>query len=176
MTSTEPEDIDLTAQEIWETTTGGTTFVHVKDPRSPRAWNKKKVGGRGSKRITLTVEERMFNQEQVAYENEHLDPFSNGLLVRVMPKSIERSQYEISDEELVALLKGGEDEDFEAMVVATPSEVVLRRMLFLAERNATMYRHEVLRTAIETRFAIGKTQQVVREMMADDAKYAGADI
>jgi hypothetical protein len=170
------EQDDKQAQEIWETTTGGTTYVHVKDPRNPNGWVQKKVGGKGSKRITITVEEREFNQELVTYENQHLDPFTNGLLYRVSPKTGERSQYEISDEELVALLKGGEDEDFEETITKTASEVILRRMLFLAERNATMHRYNFLKDAIDSRFQIGKTSRVVEEMMNDDAKYAGADL
>jgi hypothetical protein len=163
-------------QEIWESTTGGTTFVHVKDPRNPNGWVQKKVGGRGTKRITMTVEEREFNQELVSYENQAHDPFTNGLLYRVQPKSVERSQYEISDEELVAMLQAGEDEDFEETIKNTSSEVILRRLLFLAERNATMHRHRVLQATIDGRFQIGKTSRVVREMQEDDARYSGADL
>jgi hypothetical protein len=163
-------------QEIWMSTTGGTTYVHVKDPRNVNGWVQKKVGGKGSQRITLSIEEREFNQELVAYESQHHDPFTNGLLVRIAPKGVERSQYEVNDEELVALLKGGEDEDFEEMVVKTHSEVVLRRMLFLAERNTTLYRHNVLRDTVAERYSIGKTQQVVREIQEDDAKFAASDL
>lgn len=170
-----PDD-DKQAQEIWESTTGGTIFLHVQDPRNPRGWVMKKVGGKGSQRITLTVEEREFNQDQVAYENKEHDPFTNGLLYRIQPKSAERSQYEVSDEELVTLLAAGEDEDFEADVRKISSEVILRRMLFLAERNATMWRHNLLRDVIDERFKIGKTQAVVREIFEDDAKYAGVDL
>ena len=167
---------DKQAQEIWETTTGGTTYVHVKDPRNPTGWVQKKVGGRGTKRITLSVEEREFNQELVAFENEHLDPFTNGLLYRIQPASTERGTLEFTDEELVTLLQGGEDEEFEDTINKTTSEVILRRMLFLAERNATMHRHRVLQDTIDTRFAIGKTSRVVKEIMDDDARYAGADL
>lgn len=170
------EDDPKQQQEIWETTTGGTTYVHVKDPRNPRGWVTKKVGGRGSKRISLTIEEREFNQELVAYENKHQDPFTNGLLYRIQPKSVERSAFEVSDEELVQLLGAGEDEQFEEDIRKISSEVILRRMLFLAERNVSMWRFNMLQTVIDDRFKIGKTQQVVREIFEDDAKYAGVDI
>jgi hypothetical protein len=33
------------AQEIWEATTPGTTYVNVRDPRNPEGWTRKKVGG-----------------------------------------------------------------------------------------------------------------------------------
>lgn len=164
------------AQEIWETTTGGTTFVHVKDPRNPDGWVQKKVGGRGTKRITLTVEEREFNQELVTYENKHHDPFTNGLLVRISPKDVDRGQFEVTDEELIALLQGGTDEEFSATIKKTDSEVILRRMLALAERNTTMHRFQELQEVIDIRFSIGKTQKVVQEMFEDDARYQGADL
>lgn len=170
------EQKNRNAQEIWETTTGGTTFVNVRDPRNPDGWVRKKVGGRGSRRITLTVEEREFNQELVTYENKHLDPFSNGLLVRIAPKDVDRGQFEVTDEELIALLQGGTDEEFEDTIKKTESEVVLRRMLGLSERNATLHRFQILKDTIDDRFAIGKTQQVVQEIMDDDARYQGADL
>lgn len=169
-------DDNRKAQEIWETTTGGTTFVHVKDPRNPDGWVQKKVGGRGTKRITLTVEEREFNQELVTYENKGHDPFTNGLLVRISPKDVERGQFEITDDEIVALLTGGTDEEFEATVKGTQSEVVLRRMMGLAERNATMHRFQILQDVVDERYTIGKTQKVVQEMIEDDARYQGADL
>lgn len=165
-----------TSQETWESTTGGTFWVQVKDPRQPGAWTTRKVGGKGSQRITITVEEREYNQEIVAYENKHLCPFSNGLLVRIQPKSVERGQYELNDEELVALLTTGQDEEFEALIANTKSEVILRRMLFLSERNATMFRFNVLKDTVDKRYAIGKTSKVVEEIYADDAKYAGVDL
>ena len=77
------------AQEIWESTTEGTTWVNVRDPRNPDGWTRKKVGGKGTKRITLTVEEREFNQELVPFEKQEFDPFSNGMLIRISPKTAE---------------------------------------------------------------------------------------
>lgn len=165
------------SQEIWETTTGGTTYVNVRDPRNPDGWTRKKVGGKGSKRITLTVEEREFNQELVQYENEHQDPFRNGLLVRVSPGVIEdRGENERTDEELIAILKTEDDIDFQATIEAINSEVLLRRLLGLANKHASMLRFEAIQHVVDDRYRIGKTSRVVRELMADDDRYAEADL
>jgi hypothetical protein len=164
------------AQEIWETTTGGTVYVNVRDPRNPEGWTRRKVGGRGSKRITVSVEEREFNQELVQYENEHLDPFRNGTLIRVSPKDTERGENERSDAQLIDLLKIDDDDRFAAEVRAITSEVVARRLLTLAAKHTSMLRHQVIQDVVDERYRIGKTSQVVRELQADSARYADADL
>lgn len=164
------------AQEIWETTTGGTTFVNVRDPRNPEGWTRKKVGGRGSKRITVTVEEREFNQELVAYENQHLDPFTNGLLVRISPKTVERGANELTDDQLIEVLKGSDDAAFEQTLQGMTSEVNIRRLLDLSKKHASMLRYEVIRDLVDDRYSVGKMSKVVREALADDAKYSDADL
>lgn len=164
------------AQEIWESTTGGTTYVHVKDPRNPNGWVTKKVGGRGTQRITLSIEEREFNQDLVSYENQEHDPFTNGLLLRISPKDTPRGENEVADDDLIAYLKEEEDDVFELYLSSLTSEVVIRRLLELSKKHATMYRHEAIRALVDEKYRIGKTQRVVEEMYNDDAKYAGADL
>jgi len=164
------------AQEIWEATTAGTTYVNVRDPRNPEGWTRKKVGGKGSKRITVTVEEREFNQELVQYENQHLDPFTNGRLIRISPKEVARGENEKSDEQLIALLRVGDDARFEAELRSIQSEVVIRRLMDLARKHTSVLRFEAVQTVVDERYHIGKTSQVVRESEGDDARYAGADI
>lgn len=164
------------AVEIWETTTGGTTWVHVKDPRHPNTWIKKRVGGKGTKRITLTVEEREFNQELVTYESAHHDPFTNGLLVRISPAGVVRGENEVTDAELIAMLEDRDDARFDNLANRVDSEIVLRRLYALAEHHATVARHRSLGEVIERRFSIGKTSQVVKEIYEDDRRYMGADI
>lgn len=167
------DEQDPYSQETWESTTGSQVWVNVRDPRVRDGWVQKSVGGKGSQRITITIEERQFNEEMVAYENLNLCPFRNGLLIRVLPKGTERSQFELKDEELLLLLQGGEDEQFEEDLAKISSEVILRRLLFLAERNATKWRYEMLDAAIRDRFPVGKASQVYREMEAEEARYAG---
>ena len=165
------------AQEIWEATTGGTTYLHVKDPRNPEGWVQKKVGGKGTKRITLTVEEREFNQELVPYEKQHVDPFTNGLLVRISPKDVKKGEKEKTDAELVAIF--GLDDDGFAEALRSPlfeSEIIARRLFALAEKHATMVRYKAIEALIDDRWSIGKTSKVVAEMENDDSRYAAADL
>ena len=164
------------SQEIWEATTESTHWVHVKDPREPGGWKKKKVGGRGTKKITLTVEEREFNQEIVDEEFREHDPFANGMLVRIHPKGVERGESELTDEELTVLLQVEDDDTFEAELKKFRSEPLLRRLLALAEKTTTMWRYRSIEEYVKGKYAIGKTSKVVREIYEDDAKYADADL
>lgn len=164
------------AQEIWEATTGGTTYVNVRDPRNPEGWTRKKVGGKGSKRITITVEEREFNQDLVQYENQHLDPFTNGSLIRISPKDAERGPNEKTDDDLIAMLRIEDDIAFDVQLNAIVSETVLRRVLDLARAHTSMARYEIVRNLVDDRYQVGKASQVVREAENDESQYARADV
>lgn len=163
-------------QEIWESTTGGQAWINVRDPRNPDGWTQKSVGGRGTKRITLTVEEREFNQELVAYENEHLDPFTNGMLVRISPSDTVRGKNELTDDDLAGVLRIEDDERFTSEVNAIDSEINMRRLLTLAEKHTSKMRYEEIQAVVDQRYAVGKTSRVVKEIYEDESRYAGADI
>jgi hypothetical protein len=131
----------------------------------------------GTKRITVTIEEREFNQELVTYENEAHDAFKNGLLRRISPKDpADKGVNEITDEELIEYLKLDDDDLFIEYYKGLESEIVLRRLLTLGERHTSMYRYNDLKAYVDAKYALGKTQRVVQEMYEDDAKYAGADL
>lgn len=163
-------------QETWESTTGGVVWVQVKDPRHQGGWRTQKVGGKGTKRLSISVEEREFNQELIPYENEHLDPFRNGILVRTHPKGGERGQFELTDAELIEMLQIGDDALFQEAYRSIGSEVVLRRLLKLAEKHTNMLRLQDIQGYVDDRYRSGKTSQVVKEMLEDDARYADADL
>lgn len=163
-------------QEVWEVTNESTVWVHVKDPRVPGGWSQKRVGGRGTKKVTLTVEEREFNQELISEEYQHLDPFTNGIMIRTHPKTVTRGEYELTDDDLVTLLRAEGDEDFEKVLKSIESEVVVRRIFALAEKHATVTRYNVIQSLIDQRYRIGKTSKVVKEIIEDDVKYADADL
>lgn len=129
--TTELKDLE----EVWASTTGGTVWVHKKDTLRPGNWVEKMIGGPGNVKLKLTVEEREHNQDLVAWGNEHQDPFQNGLLVRVLPKDVERGRFELTDDELKLLIKGGTDEEFADTIQKADSEVILRRMLALAAED-----------------------------------------
>jgi hypothetical protein len=169
-------DMAQRTSEVWETTTEGTIWVQVKDTRNPGAWTQRRVGGKGSKRLTITTDEREFNQETLPYENQHLDPFTNGLLVRVSPKTAVPTRYELTDDDLLEKLADRRDDLFLTYLAQIDSEVIMRRLLALAREHSTMARHEVIKEIIEGRYAVGKTSQVVAEEVADGQKYADTDL
>lgn len=167
---------DTNAQETWESTTGGTVWVHLKDARAIGGWRLQKVGGKGTKRLKITVEEREYNQELIPYENEQHDPFRNGLLVRIHPKEVERGQYELDNEQLIQMLAISSEPVFEEQIKSIDSEIIMRRLLTLAETHATLARYQMVQGLVDDRYRVGKTSRVVREMYADDERYAAADL
>lgn len=162
------------AHEVWQGTTDSTVWVQVKDPRVTGGWAKKRIVGR--KKITLSVDERLFNQELIDEEFQDLDPFTNGLLVRTSPKDAEKAKYELTDEQLVELLMIDDDDTFAAELAGIESEVVVRRLLALAERKATFVRYQAVQAFVDDKYHVGKTSRVVKEIIEDDAKYADADL
>jgi hypothetical protein len=153
--------------ETWESTTEGTVWVHVKDARVKSGWNVKRVGGPGSgtRKVTLTTEERQYNQDQVLDDNYHLDPFLNGQLVCVKGRpATDKGRYELSDADMLAILAIESDEVFTEAVDAIEIELPLRRLLALAEKHAPMVRYEQIKTLIDTRYRVGWSQRSVREM------------
>jgi hypothetical protein len=170
---------DLDQMETWEAATGGTTHVHVRDPRVRDGWKVVKISGRGRKKIQLSVEERLYNQELVQEDKRHHDPFSNGLLVRTSPPpAATEDGFEggVSDEQLLELINLSSDEVFMDQVRAIESEVVVRRLLGLAESKATNVRYTALQDYVDERYHIGKTSRVVQELFDDDGRYAHADL
>lgn len=164
------------AQETWEATTNGTTYVQVKDPRVPGGWRVQKVGGKSRKKLNISVEEREFNQELIPEENAKHDPFQNGLLVRTAPKSTEdRGPNELSDSQLLEILAVEDDNLFEETVRTVESEVIMRRLAILGKKATSYARLQIIEELIEQRYAVGKTSRVVKEAMEDDARYIGAD-
>lgn len=166
----------LQVSEVWEATTTGTTWLHKKNPQVAGTWRQHKVGGRGSQRITLTVEERLHNQELMPYENSHLDPFSNGTLIRISPLDGDRSPSEVTDPQLLELFEIGSDDVFAAEINEITSEVVLRRLLALAEKHASMVRYNTIRDLVDDRYKRGKTQTSVKDLFRDDGTFRGHDL
>ena len=147
--------------EIWEATTSSHVHVLVRD-RVDGGWKQVTVGGSGSRRLQLTVAERRFNQDLVPDESLGLDPFSNGMLVCVLGGA--KMPAHLTDADIVALLGGDDEAAFAATVGQVTSEVLLRRMLSLAEAHASHSRFELLRDLVATRYKVGGRQPSVVEM------------
>lgn len=165
-------------EEVWESTTGGWVHVWTKDPSNDRNWIcKKRAGGPGNPKVKITVEEREYNQSRVAWGNEHLDPFTNGMLRRVgdVPKE-ERLGFEHSDEDLTKMLTVKNDEAFSKLIRGIESEIVLRRMVPLAQKFATNARYEELKELVKERYwGNGSTDGgFYQEMSAEEGRYQSA--
>lgn len=167
---------ELQQSEVWEAATEGTTWLHKKNLQVAGTWKQHKVGGRGSQRITLTVEERLHNQEMMPFENEHMDPFTNGTLIRISPENGDRSASEVTDAQLLELFEISNDDVFSAEVGEITSEVVLRRLMKLAEKHATMVRYNAVRDMVDDRYKKNKTQTSVADLFREDGTFRGHDL
>lgn len=160
--------------ETWETTGGATTWVYTMDPRT-KNYVKTRVGGRdgGSRFLRISIDDRRYNQQLVALENEGHDPFTNGALkfLRVdgapddYVSDIDPT-YHLAAEELAAYFEVKDAEIFRVSMEEISSELVLRRLLDVGEKRATMEQMGVLRDIVDARYKRTKTQKVIREMLA----------
>lgn len=153
---------DATKVEIWEATTEAVVFVAVRDTING-GWKHKKVTQQGSRRIQLTVEERRYNQDNIPEENMNLDPFSNGQLICVQGDA--KAPNHLTDEDLISVLTLEDDDEFEAAVADFESEVIIRRLLNLAQTKASHVRFEYIRDLVDERYRVGGTQRTVQAMM-----------
>ena len=156
--------VDLESIEIWEATTNQSIWLWVEDQLVGKgSWKKQLVGGpNGRKRITLSVKERRWNQEQIPEKNAYLDPFSNGSLVCVQGEDASLSPV-FTDAQLIELLAVEDDDAFGKVLENLKSEILVRRIFALSERNAASYRHDEIRDLIDERYRVGYTQRSQRD-------------
>lgn len=155
--------------EIWESTIDSSCWVLVRDRTAENKWKHQRVAGKGKPghRIQLTRAEREFNSEMVPEENANLDPFKNGHLVCTSGRPAdERGRYELTDEDLMSILRVSDDEVFAEAIADIGIELPLRRLLALAEQHSTISRYAKIRDLIDGRYRPGGTQRAVAEMMA----------
>lgn len=154
--------------ETWETATSGTVWVWVYDRREDK-YSKARVGGReGSGRLSITRDDRKYNQERIPIENRMLDPFTNGALVLV--DATERDEmldvrYHYSDTDLLQLFEVRDVDLFTEAINEIESELIIRRLLSMSEKAGTQAQDTALRSSSQTRWPIGGTQKTVREMI-----------
>lgn len=148
-------------EEIWEGTTASTVWVEASDEKG----RTKSVMVRGFGRLRITAEDREINQEMCVEPD--LDPFLNGLLIRVDSDQQEVDGTKSTDakttEELVDIFAKPTAE-FEAEV-ASLGEVPVRRMLVMApDVDASIGQVDFLRRSIETRWPVGGDVPSYREL------------
>jgi hypothetical protein len=154
--------------ETYEITTGGTVWVWVFNKREDR-FEKKRVGGRsGSRLLHITRDDRKHNQEQNPVENSGMDPFTNGSLRLITESDRDDTldmRHHLTDGELEKYFEVRDKTKFRTKVDDVASELIIRRLMSLAEDHGTVAQTDVLRDIITARYPIGGTQRTVREMM-----------
>jgi hypothetical protein len=157
--------------ETWEITTEGTVWVLVSDPRDPSGYKKQRVGGRagGSKRLRLSTDDRRYNEEQIVSEMEKENPFRNGLLRLIDQTSQDDivKTYHLTNDDLKTILEIRDEKMFEEAVQGITSELIIRRLAALAEKEATMAQLNYIKDLIEDRYKVGGTQKAVQEIFDD---------
>jgi hypothetical protein len=171
--------------EVWEIIIPGTVWVWTYDRRNDK-YQKQRVGGRGgggSKRLQISVDDRRFNQQQVVDEMRGYDPFTNGSLRRISGPDLDPEEdylltdkYHLTDDQLRGLLEVKDEAIFGDEVREIESELILRRLLAVAEKDGTVWQFELLRALVEERYPVGGTQKTVREMMASNELQGGSPL
>ncbi len=160
-----PEDLIV---ETWEVTTPGTVYLWQYDRRDDR-YKQTRLGGKtASRRLYITRDDRKYNQEQIPMENVGLDPFTNGNLRLVSSETRDENldtRYHLTDSDLGEILELRDIEAFMDAVSDIQSELIIRRLVALAEKNGTAEQNSALRDLCEQRYPIGGTQKTVREMI-----------
>lgn len=158
---------NLDALEIWEATTKSTVWLWLIDTIAGNgSWKHVKIGGEhGLRRVQLTTRERRHNQDLITSANSAAhDPFTNGKLTcRQGPIQSPRG---FTDDQLIQLLglPTEHDETFEKVIDDfLPYEVLIRRVLALAERHAPAYRRDLIEEKVDERYRIGSTQRSLRD-------------
>jgi hypothetical protein len=153
-------------EEVWEITVPGTVWVEVTNDRGKSV--PLRVGGRPGARLRISAEDRELTQERIV--DRELDPFVNGMLVRVDAdqQQVEktRSDDALTTEDLLKIF-ATQGKKFQTTVDGL-GEVTVRRMWEMAEDvDATASQINYLKDSIERRWPIGGDTKVYREMQAD---------
>lgn len=163
--------------ETWEITTNGTVWVYIYDRRND-TYTKQRVGGRGgSRKLHINRDDRIFNQEQVVDENRQHDVFTNGLLRFVSANDGSEPDLELkwafTEDQMKELFTVKDLGLFEEEVRQIQSELALRRLTELAEKEATNAQYALLRDLVEERYKVGGTQRAVADMIRSGEQLAG---
>lgn len=164
--------------ETWEITTDGTIWVWKMDVREGK-YVETRVGGRqgGSRRLHISSDDRRFNQEQVVEEMKDHDVFKNGALVLISADKADDidTTYHLTAEDLRRLLEIKEQALFESEVSDIKSELILRRLKEVAEKDATVAQLAFITDIIQARYKVGGTQRTVQEMITA-GELAGGEV
>lgn len=153
---------DQKVLETWEVQVPGTVYVLKLDRRKDEYVKTRLNGTKGPKRVTLTRDDRKYNQEQVRPEYAQHDPFQNGAMAQV----IDGELVGITDVELGDMLSV-RGEEFDELVASLDNELTARRLMGVAKTEGTVAQYEAIRDYIDERWKTGGTQPTVEEMFAE---------
>lgn len=164
--------------ETWESVVPGATYLWTYDRRDDR-YIKSAVGGRHSRRLHITRDDRKYNQELIPIENKALDPFTNGSLRFLEAATRDENldtRYHLTQEELTDLFEVRDVELFVEAIKDIGSELILRRLAAIGEDKATVAQLEALKDLIRERYPIGGTQASLREDFATSSRLAATNM
>jgi hypothetical protein len=159
--------------ERWEITVPGQVAVWTYDKRNDQYVRTTVGGKRGSKTLRISRDDRKYNEENIPDENAKLNPFRNGALRLLTDPDAEldtRNHY--ADAELAQLLEERDVDAFQVVLDGIDSELIMRRLVSLAEATGTVAQLDAVRSAVKARWPIGGTQKTIRDMLAAGEKLA----
>jgi hypothetical protein len=151
-----------TVEEVWETTGTGMVYVQVTGvdgkPRSIKA------GGRPGQKLRISEYDRILNQERVL--DDRVDPFNNGMLLRVSPPPSpedDENPNHLTAEDVIDLFSATGPE-FKERVDAL-NEYNVRRLIEACEDlDATNSQIQTLKSTLATKWPIGGDTPMYREL------------
>lgn len=168
MSSTEA--IAVPGVETWKVITAGEVWVWFKDGRTDKYRKDRFGGANGSRTLRISIDDRMYNEEQILEENAHLNPFRNGSMV--LEKTVGApegwvsdidTRYHLSDDQLRDYLELKDGDIFSLAMEDITSEFVLRRILEVGGKDLTVEQSEILKGIINGRYMNSKTQKDLRD-------------
>ena len=157
-----PEDSET--QETWEMVVPGGVRVWKRSRRTGEYETVRMHGTKGPKKLRISKDERLYNQELIPEESKKNDPFENGSMVLLAGGK----RIGVTDADLEEYLQIGDIEIFtEALQSIGDKELLVRRLYRIAEKQGTMAQVETIRELLDARYRVGGTQPTVEEMMAE---------
>jgi hypothetical protein len=161
--------------EIWKSATESTIYINRIDDEGKI--RKVRVGGAGggSRTLRISKADRLFHSESIAEECRHLDPFTNGALLPAGEAQYGdlEPRWHLTDADLAEYLVAKDPNAFRALIEEIESELVLRRLRVLCEKDGTLDQNAALADLIARRYPAGGSQRTWLEIDAESKKAPG---
>jgi hypothetical protein len=160
--------VEDNVKEKWEVTVPGTVSVWVYSKRDD-AYVKRQAGGRHTQFLYITTDERLYNQELIPVENRPMDPFTNGTLrpVSDIPDADLDTHNHLTGEDLGEIV--ADREGFDARIREMDNELILRRLLAVADEEGTVPQVMALKALLNERYPVTRPTSEDREISGSAA-------